>query len=143
MNSTNVITRSLILNASKTQVWNLLTNPDETKKYMFNCEAHSNWIEGSTIRWKGNYQGYESGEKGIILEIAPNQHLKYSSIDPNFGIEDITKNYLHITYDLVEQNGKTELITTIENFNDDPNRMEHISKGWDTIVLPAIAKIFS
>lgn len=137
------ITRKLMLNTSAGNVWNALTLPQETKKYMFNCEAHSDWKIGSDIKWKGNYQGYESGEMGKILEIEEGKHLKYSSIDPNFGIEVRPENYLHITYDLEEKNGKTEVTTIIENFNSDPKRLEHVAAGWDNIVLPGLAKMFN
>lgn len=135
------IQRVNILNAEPKAVWDTLTNPNKTKLFMFNCEAHSDWKVGSEINWKGNFNGYESGEKGIILGLIENKHLKYSSIDPNFGIEDIPKNYLHITYDLQGIEDKTKLTTTIENFNNDPKRMIDVSKGWDDIVLPAIEKI--
>jgi len=139
----NIIKRKNILNAKREVVWDTLTNPNKTKLFMFNCEAHSDWKIGSDIKWKGNFNGYESGEKGVILELTKNEHLKYSSIDPNFGIEDVPENYLHITYHLREIGDKTELITTIENFNNDPERIDHIAKGWDNIVLPAIEKIHS
>ena len=141
MNKEKSIKRVLTLNAIPENVWDTLTNPQKTKIFMFNCEAHSEWKVGSKIIWKGNFNGYESVEKGIILKFLKNKCLKYSSIDPNFGIEDIPENYLHITYDLKEVNGKTELTTTIENFNDDPERISHVAKGWDNIVLPAIEKI--
>jgi uncharacterized protein YndB with AHSA1/START domain len=141
MNKEKSIKRVNILYSKSEEVWDTLTNPQKTKLFMFNCEAHSDWNAGSEIKWKGNFNGYESGEKGVILEVIENKYLKYSSIDPNFGIEDIPENYLHITYDLKESEGKTELTTTIENFNDDPERIGHIAKGWDNIVLPAIEKI--
>ncbi len=136
-----IIKRKNILKAKPNIVWDTLTNPNKTKLFMFNCEAHSEWKIGSDIKWKGNFNGYESGEKGVVLELTENKHLKYTSIDPNFGIEDIPENYLHITYDLKEVDGETELTTTIENFNNDPERIGHIEKGWDNIVLPAIEKI--
>ncbi|MCK7528572.1 MAG: SRPBCC domain-containing protein [Ignavibacteriales bacterium] len=81
--------------------------------------------------------------EGKILEIENNKHLKYSSIDPNFGIEIKPENYLHISYNLKDIGGKTELTTTVENFNGDPKRLDHIAGGWDNIVLPAIEKIFN
>lgn len=136
------ITRKTTLNGSPAKVWEVLTNPKKTKRFMFNCEANSDWNVGSDIIWKGNYQGYESGEKGKILSVIKERHLKYSSIDPNFGIEELPENYLHISYDLTQVDGKTELTTTIENFNGDPDRLTHVAKGWDNIVLPAIEKIF-
>jgi uncharacterized protein YndB with AHSA1/START domain len=141
--NTNKITRILVLNAPPERVWLILTRPEETKKFMFNCEAHSDWNVGSEIKWKGNYQGYESGEKGKILEIEKYKRLKYTSLDPNFGIEVKPENFLHITYDLKSIENKTELTTIIENFNNDPKRIEHIANGWDNIVLPAIEIIFN
>ena len=141
MMNNNTVTRKLILNASPHEIWLILTTPSETKKYMFNCEVSSNWEIGSEITWKGNFQGYESGERGIILDIIHNKYLKYSSIDPNFGIEIIPENYLHISYHLDSQEEQTVLTTIIENFNGDPNRLEHIAKGWDNFVLPGIGQL--
>jgi uncharacterized protein YndB with AHSA1/START domain len=138
MEPTQTITRSILINAGVADVWDALTNPQKTKKFMFNCEARSTWLVGSSINWSGNFQGYESGEKGIILNFEKEKRLKYSSIDPNFGIADIPENYLHITYDLASKGAQTELTTIIDNFNNDPNRCTHIAKGWDTIVLPAL-----
>jgi len=143
MDTTKKFTRTIILNTKPSHVWDMLTNPDMTKKYMFNCEAHSTWKVGSDIKWKGNFQGYESGEKGTILEIVQNRCLKYSSIDPNFGIEDIPENYLHVTYDLEQKKEQTELSITIENFNSDLNRISAIAKGWDTMVIPGMEKLFN
>ncbi|MDP2692032.1 MAG: SRPBCC family protein [bacterium] len=143
MDTPKMLIRTINLDTKPTDVWNTLTKPEQTKKIMFNCEAHSDWKVGSEIKWKGNFQGYESGEKGKILEIVQNRYLKYSSIDPNFGIEDVPENYLHVTYDLEESNSKTELTTKIENFNDDPNRIANIAKAWDNIVIPAIEKLFN
>lgn len=136
------ITRTLILNANPYEVWKALTDPSKTKKYMFNCEVRSNWKKGGDITWKGNFQGYESGERGTILDIYEHKYLKYSSIDPNFGIEDKAENYLHISYDIESLGGKTILITTIENFNGDPKRLEHVASGWDNIILPEFEKLF-
>lgn len=139
----NVIVGKLILNAPIEKVWRALTTPEETKKYMFNCEVSSNWKVGSSISWIGNYKGYESGERGEILEIEEHKKLKYSSIDPNFGIEVRPENFLHITYDLRVVDHKTELTTTIESFNNDSVRMQHLATGWWQIVFPAIEKMFN
>lgn len=139
MDNSQKITRELHLDASSADVWDTLTNPAKTSKFMFNCKVESNWQVGSSIAWKGNYQGYESGERGTIIAVEKGRLLKYSSFDPNFGLADIAENYLHITYELTETGGKTRLVTSIENFNGDPERMKHIASGWDNIVLPALA----
>lgn len=139
MDTDKKITRTITVNATIATVWDTITNPAKTVKYMFNCAVHSDWTVGSPIIWKGNYQGYESGERGIILICEPNKELKYSSIDPNFGIEVLPINYLHIAYQLeVIDYNNTQLTIVIENFNDDKNRLIHVAQGWDTIVMPAL-----
>lgn len=135
---TNKIIRNLIVKAPASEVWDTLTNPDKTVKFMFNCRVESDWKTGSSISWSGNYQGYESGERGNIMECIPNKKLKYTSFDPGFGLEDTAKNYLHITYELTEVNNTTILTTIIENYNGDAKRIKHIAAGWDTVVLPAL-----
>ncbi|MFV8344972.1 SRPBCC domain-containing protein [Flavobacterium sp. ZB4P13] len=60
MNSDQLIIRKLKLNATVDKVWEVLTNPEYTKQFMFNCEAHSDWKVGSEIKWKGNFQGSNS-----------------------------------------------------------------------------------
>lgn len=140
--NTQVMKRVLVLPASKAEVWDALTNPEKTKIYMFNCEAHSSWEKGSTIEWKGNYQGYESAERGIILEVEKEKHLKFTSFDPNFGLEDIPENHITMEYVLEEEMGKTKLITIIENFNGDEKRIDTIAQGWDDEVVPAFKAMF-
>lgn len=142
MENNQKITRELLLDASTAQVWDALTNPAKTSQFMFNCEVSSDWEIGSSIVWKGNYQGYESGERGVILAVEKNKLLQYTSFDPNFGLADIPENYLHITYELTEEKeGKTKLVTSIENFNGDPERMKHIAFGWDQVVLPSLTSV--
>lgn len=143
MDTANKIERKIQINANASTVWNALTTPEQTKKYMFNCAVKSDWKVGSTISWHGNYQGYESGEKGIILIFDCEKQLKYSSFDPNFGLEETPENYLHVTY-LIESIGdKTNLTVQVENFNSDEMRLQHVAKGWDTIVLPALIQTFA
>ena len=94
------------ISAPIAKVWDALTNPEQTKKYMFGCETVSDWQKGSTLVWKMNYEGKEFiPVKGSILEIEPEKHLAYTVIDPhNPNIPDIPENYLTVTYDLIEEN---------------------------------------
>ncbi|MCF0051735.1 SRPBCC domain-containing protein [Dyadobacter sp. LJ53] len=143
MNNESIINRKLTLPASVSEVWDALVNPKKTKQFMFNCEVNSDWKIGNPIVWKGNYEGYESGERGVILEFDEGKRLKYTSFDPNFGLADTEENYLHISYDLsAKGDNSTELVTTIENFNGDAKRNGHLAAGWDIIVLPALQKLF-
>ncbi len=91
-------------------VWDALTNPEKTKKYMFGCEAVSGWQPGDALLWKGMLEGQETVfVKGQILDIRPGKLLAYTTIDPLADMEDIPENYVTVTYTLTEKDGLTTL----------------------------------
>ena len=102
------IANTIEVNAPASLVWDILTNPQQTKKYMFGCETVSDWKPGSTLLWKGSYEGKEMiFVKGSIVHIDPEKYLAYTVIDPNNpNIPDIPENYLTVTYTLEEKNKK-------------------------------------
>jgi len=133
---------SITIDAPASKVWDLLVNPEQTKKYMFGCEAISDWKQGSALLWKGNYEGKEMVfVKGTILEIKPFELLKYTVIDPNSPMEDIPENYLNVTYQLKEENGKTVFIVTQDGFDraaDGERRYKETynnGEGWNPILV--------
>lgn len=107
------IKNSITIQAPASKVWDALTNPEQTKKYMFGCETVSDWKSGSTLLWKGTHEGNEMiFVKGEIVAIDPGKHLSYTTIDPHSTIDDVSENYLTVTYDLKEENGQTKLLVT-------------------------------
>jgi uncharacterized protein YndB with AHSA1/START domain len=138
-----LIVKSVItIRASADKVWDALTNPAKTKKYMFGCEALSDWKPGSPLLWKGNFNGVELvAVKGNILKIQPGKHLAYTTIDPNNpSIADLPENYLTVTYDLSEEGGQTTLTATQGDYStvaDGANRYKHTvdGGGWDPILV--------
>jgi uncharacterized protein YndB with AHSA1/START domain len=102
------IRNSIFINASAGEVWDGLVNPAKTKQYMFGCETVSDWKKGSPLLWTAMYEGKETVfVKGEILEIRPEKLLVYTTIDPQSTIDDASENYLHVTYELIPQNGGT------------------------------------
>ena len=84
MKSPLIIENQIEINASALSVWDALVNPEKTKIYMFGCETVSDWKPGSSLLWKGIYEGKEMVfVKGEVIEIQPGKHLKYTTIDPN------------------------------------------------------------
>src|SRR4051794_26430314 len=105
-----LIKNSITISASPSQVWDTLVNPEQTKKYMFGCETVSDWKPGSSLLWKGNYEGKEMVfVTGKILDIKPEKFLAYTTFDPNSSMKDIPENHLTVTYELIPENGKTIL----------------------------------
>ena len=138
-----LVKNKITINAPASKVWDVLTNPEQTKKYMFGCETVSDWKPGSTLEWKGIYEGKEMVfVKGKIADIKPGKFLAYTTIDPNnAAMEDKPENYLTVTYDLKEENGKTILTVTQGDYNkvaDGEKRYKEASnngEGWNPILV--------
>ncbi len=137
-----IVKNDIVINASASKVWDALTNPDQTKKYMFGCETVSDWKPGSPLLWKGNYEGKEMVfVKGNIVTIKPNEFLSYTTIDPNSAIEDIPANYLTVSYRLTEKNGQTNFTVTQGDYSkvaDGERRYKEAfnnGEGWNPILV--------
>lgn len=138
-----IVENTITFRAPAAKVWNALTNPAETKKYMFGCEALSDWKEGSPLIWKGTFNGVELvAVKGTIKKIQPGKYLEYTVIDPNNPkIPDLPENYLTVTIDLIEEDGQTLAIVTQGDYStvaDGDNRYKHTVDGGWTPILEAI-----
>jgi uncharacterized protein YndB with AHSA1/START domain len=136
------VVSEITINAPASKVWDLLVNPEQTKKYMFGCETVSDWKPGSELLWRGTYEDKEMVfVKGIILEIEPPELLKYTVIDPNSAMPDIPENYLNVAYQLKEENGKTFFTVTQDGFEgaeDGEKRYKETynnGEGWNPILV--------
>jgi uncharacterized protein YndB with AHSA1/START domain len=136
------VKNEITIHANTNHVWDALTNPEKTKKYMFGCEAISDWKPGSPLLWRGSHEGKEMiFVKGIVLEIIPNKRLKFTVIDPNIDMPDIPENYLNVTYELFENKGTTLLTVVQDGFEgaaDGENRYQDVynkGEGWKPVLV--------
>jgi uncharacterized protein YndB with AHSA1/START domain len=136
-----LVKNTIDINAPASKVWNSLVNPVETKKYMFGCETVSDWKPGSDLLWQGNYEGKDMVfVKGKVIEIVPEKLLSYTTIDPNSTVADIPENYLTVTYELQEHNGKTMLTVTQGDYStvdEGEKRFRETMQGggWEPILI--------
>ena len=134
------VENSIQIKAPMARVWAALTDPEWTKKYMFNCAVESDWKVGSPVLWKMQHEGKEIiPVKGDVEEIVPGQFLKYTVIDPNMGIPDIPENYLHVTYALSETKEGTELRVIQDGYEHAARGKERYEEsaqagGWSSIL---------
>lgn len=141
-----IIKSKITIDAPPAKVWDTLTNPEQTKKYMFGCEALSDWKVESPLLWKGVFDGNEIvAVKGDVKAIEQDKFLAYTTIDPNSDIEDIPENYTTVTYTLTPSNGSTILEVTQGDFAriaDGKRRYEDTTsgEGWMGI-LKEIKKV--
>ncbi len=124
---------TVTVHASPNKVWQALTDPKLIKQYLFNTDAVSDWKEGSTITWKGSYEGKSYTDKGVILKSKSGELLKYTYLSSMSGKADLPENYAVITCELKSNDGKTELTLT-QDHNDSKEAQEHSAKNWETVL---------
>ncbi|MGQ0826807.1 MAG: SRPBCC family protein [Bacteroidota bacterium] len=115
------------------KVWDALTKPELIKLYFFGTEAVSDWKKGSPIIFKGEWEGKSYQDKGTIMDIEPNKLFRYNYWSSLSGIEDISENYVTITYELEENGDNTILTITQENIPDEKMK-EHLEQNWNKVL---------
>jgi uncharacterized protein YndB with AHSA1/START domain len=121
------------IDASPEEVWDALTNPEQIRKYFFGTTAESDWKKGSPIYFKGEWEGKKYEDKGIILETTPCKIFKYNYWSSMSGIEDKPENYVVVTYELTEENGKTRVTITQENIPSEEMK-KHSEENWNKVL---------
>ena len=137
------IENTIEINAPANKVWEVLVNPEQTKKYMFGCETVSDWKPGSPLIWRMDYNGKPFiPVKGEVISIIPGKELVYSVIAPdNADIPDVPENYLFVTYRLTERDGVTTLFVTQGDYSTvamGQKRYEETynnGEGWNPILV--------
>ncbi len=151
MNTPLFVNSTITINAPADKVWDALTDPEQTKKYMFGCAATSDYNVGSPLTWEGIFDGQLFiAVVGHIVAIVPNKQLIYTTFDPNDpAIEDIPANYLTVTYTLTEENGQTRLdvnqgdFSTVANSEKRYNDARNNGEGWNPILVQIKALVES
>lgn len=99
---------------------------------MFGCATVSDWKPGSSLEWKGEHEGKEMVfVKGTILEINPGKFLAYTTIDPHSNIDDVSENYLTVTYDLQAEDGHTVLTVTQGDYSKVAEGERRYKEAWN------------
>lgn len=139
IDKTLAVRKSVTINTDKNRIWNVLITPEFIKDYMFGVNVKTDWKPGSKIEFFGEYQDKNYNDKGIIEAIEENEYLKYLYWSSFSGMEDEIENYSEVSYDIVEIEGKNELIinqigySSLEAYN-------HSLQGWE-MVLSKIKEI--
>jgi uncharacterized protein YndB with AHSA1/START domain len=127
----HVFRSSILIKATASKVWAVLTYPKMTKKFMFGGEAISDWKTGSPLVWR--MEGTEKVLKGTIVAFEPGKKLSYTIIDPDAPYPDIQENYTTVTYDLAEDHGQTTVSVSDGDFSavaDGKERYKRTVQGW-------------
>lgn len=139
METARIAKKTILINASSSEVWEALTSPDLIKKYLFGTETTSDWKVGSPIIFRGEWEGKFYEDKGTIKEIIPNKLLKYTYWSSMSGKEDKPENYANVIYEL-ESEGNQTLLTIIQDNIATEQSREHSENNWG-MVLNSIKKL--
>jgi uncharacterized protein YndB with AHSA1/START domain len=127
---TDHVARSIItVDAPARKVWQALVTPAAIKQYMFGTTVESSWSEGSTITWKGNWQGKSYEDKGVIVRMQPGRTLTYTHFSPLSGLPDTPDNYHTVTIELTAEGDGTRVELSQDNNPTDQAR-QHSEKNW-------------
>lgn len=130
---------STTINASIAKVWEALTNPEIIKRYMFGTNVISDWKVGSSIVWKGEWQGRSYEDKGKILKLEEERVLQYSHFSPLAGKPDVPEHYHTVTIELGSDGAQTT-ISLLQDNNTTEEAREHSEKNWN-IMLDGLKKL--
>jgi uncharacterized protein YndB with AHSA1/START domain len=138
MNDNLIATASILIDASREKVWDALVNPDAVKQYFFGTTLTTNWREGGSISWKGEWEGKAYEDTGTVLNFDPETQLQYSHYSPMSG-PDTPENHHVVTTDLSSEGGQTRVTITQDN-NPTEEAKERSVKNW-VIVLEGLKRL--
>jgi len=98
MNHSLIAQHSISINASAERIWEVLTLPEHIKAFLFGTEVTTDWKLRSAIAFKGNYEGTDYHDKGVVLENKPYDSIKYSYWSSFSGLADTEENYATVSY---------------------------------------------
>lgn len=138
--TTNFIARSsTTIAAPAEKVWNALVTPATIKQYMFGTTVTSDWKEGSSITWKGEWKGKAYEDKGVIRQFRPGRALQYTHFSPLGGLPDKPENYHTVTVQLSPEGNQTRVSLTQDN-NPTEEARAHSEKNWG-MMLDGLKKL--
>ena len=127
------------INAPAAKVWEAFTNPELLKKIFFGAEVISDWKVGSSIIYKGVWEGKPYEDKGIILQFEPEKLLVTTHWSPHSGVSDVPENYHTVSYKLSGKGESTKLTITQDNNATEDEKM-HSEQNWK-MMLDGVKKM--
>lgn len=129
-----VATATIEIQTPIQKVWEALITPEIIEQYMFGTEVVSEWNKGSSIVWKGIWEGKPYEDKGIILQIEAMKTLQVTHFSPLSGQPDIPENYHTLTY-VLSENGNYTSVSLSQDNNLNEKEKEHSQKMWEALLL--------
>ena len=115
------------------EVWQALVDPEKIKQYLFGTTAISDWKKGSSITYKGEWEGKPYEDKGKILDIIPDRLLHTTYWSGMSGKEDIPESYADVIYS-IEPKGEGAEVTIMQDNIEDEAGVKHMHENWGKVL---------
>ena len=129
----------IIINAPLLKVWEALTKPEIIKKYLFGTEVVTDWKVGSSIIWRGVWQGKSYEDRGMVLKYEPMKIVETTYWSSMSGLSDSEENYKIVRYELFAKENSVEIVITQDNNLTEDSR-KHSEQNW-RMVLDKLKKL--
>lgn len=127
----------LYIKTTREKLWEAITSPAQTRKYFFNTEVNSGFVEGQEISYLGkDGEGNTSVPvKGEIIEAKPYQKLVHT-FRHNFGEgkQGANTNPSRVTYEIEPMGELVKLTLVHDQFGEDRDTFKSTSEGWPMIL---------
>ena len=130
---------TILLDAPVPKVWDTLTKPQLVKLWQYGSELITDWNVGSDIRFRTEWDGKVFEQWGKVLEMRPNELIRYSLFAPRPGLEDRLENYFIMNYILSDANGKVKLEIVQEDNRS--GAVQEAPQGEENPILQSLKRI--
>ena len=114
-------------------VWRALTDRETIRQYFFGTEAISDWQPGSSLVFRGEWEGKSYEDKGKVHMAVPGKLLVYDYWSEFSGLEDDPENYSMVSYTLDGSATGTMLSLTQKGFASE-EAQSHSDVGWAMVL---------
>jgi uncharacterized protein YndB with AHSA1/START domain len=126
-------TSTILIDAPRQRVCDVITDPAAAKEFMFGTDLETDWAVGSPITWSGEWDGKPYQDKGKVLAVDPGHRLVHTHFSALSGDADVPENHHTLTWTLQDRDGGTHLTLEQDN-NADAAAAGHAKGMWDKLL---------
>jgi uncharacterized protein YndB with AHSA1/START domain len=124
---------SITINAPLNKVWQAITDPELIKQYFFGTQVITDWVKGSPIIYKGEWQGKHYEDKGTVIDIIPDRLLHHTYFSSMSGKPDFPEYYANVIYELKPEGDHTILHLSQDNIETE-EQLKESQANWNNVL---------
>lgn len=131
-----LVSVSETVDASPAKVWETATH--RTGVMFMGADVKTDWHEGHSIRFKGEWKGKTFEDKGKVETFDAGKQLAFTHFSPASGKEDSPENYNLVSIELKPNGARTDVTLTqsIHERAEEPNAqtVAEFEKNWQLML---------